>query len=162
MSICLQRPTAADWQLTVIATLVFGAFSAAFGLATGLFDPSIPNNITDLLRVAAIAFVLPALLEEFVFRGPIIWLAMKGSRQLLVAAMISLVLFVLWHPLNGTFLVTDAKDMFTDSRFLTIATMLGIIATWLAMRTRSLWPPVVFHWLAVVGWKALLGGPAFL
>jgi len=120
------------------------------------------DDYAALARTAAIALILPALLEEFVFRGPIIWLASRRSKYTGMAVALSLAAFVLWHPLNGAFLLTEARDWFFDWRFLVIAAGFGAVASWLAFRTRSLWPPIVFHWLAVVGWKAFLGAPAFL
>ena len=156
------RSSISDWTLTGFAVLTFAAVMGVFGVLTGLFTISITADYSALLRIAVIAFVLPAFVEELVFRGPLIWLADHGSSELPLAAALSLLLFVLWHPFNAALFLTDAREVFSDWRFLTAATMLGVVATWLALRTRSLWPPIVFHWIVVVGWKALLGGPAFL
>ena len=142
--------------------LVFGVIAVPLGMATGLLDWQLVDDPAALLRTAAIALIAPAILEELVFRGPLIHLANTNSRWLAAATLGSLALFLIWHPLNGTFVLTAAEDLFTDWRFLMVAFWLGVVASALAIRTHSLWPPIVFHWLAVVGWKAFFGGPAFL
>ncbi|MEM1391446.1 MAG: CPBP family glutamic-type intramembrane protease [Pseudomonadota bacterium] len=146
---------------TGIICTVFSALALIVGASTSLFQFEIapPHQI---LRTAFIAFVFPALLEELVFRGPLIYLANRKSKRLLHVTILSLALFILWHPLNAWLLLTDTRPVFLDWRFLTLAALLGVCATTLALRTRSLWPPILFHWLAVVSWKAFLGAPAFL
>lgn len=155
-------PRPADWRLTGIAFVVFTLISVPAGLATGVFQLGFPDDLATLARTAAIALILPALFEELVFRGPLFWLATNESKYLLPAAAVSLALFILWHPLNGIFLMTEARSLFTDWRFLSLAGLLGLFATQLAIKTRSIWLPVIFHWLCVVGWKAFLGGTQFL
>jgi len=145
-----------------IAILIFSMFAVPFGLLTGLFEFRLEADPVVLIRTAAIALILPALFEEVLFRGPIAWLSSIGSRKLLYVVAVSLPLFVLWHPFNGMFLMTEAQSLFTDWRFLVLAALLGLAATHLAVKTCSIWPPVLFHWLAIVGWKAFFGGPAFL
>ena len=150
-----------DWkQISIVCTL-FMPLSLMFGFATGFFQFDVAPT-KQILRVAVIAFVLPALLEELVFRGPLIYFANKKSKKLLYVAILSLALFILWHPLNACLLLTEARPVFLDWRFLTLAALLGACASALALTTRSLWPPVLFHWFAVIGWKAFLGAPAFL
>ena len=156
------RSSISDWQRTALATLVFAALAAIFGQLTGLLTFTVTDDFGGLARIAAIAFVLPALVEETVFRGPLIWLANKGGANMLIATGLSLTLFVIWHLVNASLFLPAARETFFDWRFLTLATALGLVATWLALRARSLWPPIIFHWLIVVGWKAFLGGPEFL
>ena len=155
-------PSLSDWRLVGVQTLLFSALAGAFALTTFLFEFSLISDLSSLLKITAIALFLPAIFEELVFRGPVIWVAEKHPSWLWPASGVSLVLFVLWHPLNGMFLMTEARELFTDARFLMIAAALGAMATLLGVRTRSIWPPVVFHWLVVIGWKAFLGGPQFL
>ena len=88
-------------------------------------------------------------------------MVLRHGRAPLWTIGLSLLAFILWHPLNATVNLVEARDLFFDWRFLTVATGLGAVATYLAIRTRSLWPPVLFHWLAVVGWTAFLGAPNF-
>jgi len=157
----LRRPSVADWVLTAKALAAFSLLAVPFGLFSGLFAFKLADDPAEIAKIALIIFFVPALFEEVLFRGPVVWLSFIGSRKLLYVAALSLGLFVLWHPLNGMFLMTEARGLFTDWRFLFLAALLGLVATHLAIKTRCIWPPVVFHWLVVVGWKVFLGGPQF-
>ncbi|MEL7485702.1 MAG: CPBP family glutamic-type intramembrane protease [Pseudomonadota bacterium] len=158
-----RAPGASDWLFASAVFAAFGVFATAFGLASGLFAFELERDIGALLHIAVVAMVFPGLFEELMFRIPIMYAAqrMSGLRLLSFCAS-SLVAFVLWHPLNATFLLTVARELFFDWRFLVIAAALGTSATLIALRTRTIWTAVVFHWLAVVAWKAFLGGPKFL
>ncbi|MCR9079044.1 MAG: CPBP family glutamic-type intramembrane protease [Hyphomonadaceae bacterium] len=155
-------PGLSDWRLALVCIIAFSAISAGFGLATGLFVFSEMPVPAELLRVALIAFFLPAVFEELVFRGPLLWLQKKSGAVSRVAIAVSLAAFVAWHPINAHTFMPQAADVFLDFRFLFIAALLGIATTFLALRTRSLWPPILLHWFAVIGWKACLGAPGFL
>ena len=154
-------PTLSDLRLTTLVMVGFATFAAVFGLSTGLFDFELAEP-TAILRIAAIALFLPALFEELVFRYPLLWLKQRDSRHTLVASGAMLVAFILWHPLNASFLMVEARELFFDWRFLTIAAGLGVATTLLTLRAGKLWPAIALHWGAVVGWKAFLGGPTLL
>ena len=116
-----------------------------------------------LLKTAVIALFLPALGEELMFRGPILALIGRSRVSLVYfACAVSLALFVGWHVVSGAFILTSAQDVFSDWRFLSLAGVLGIGLTAMTLLSRSIWPAVAFHWLAVVAWKGLFGGPSFL
>ncbi|MCI5044429.1 MAG: CPBP family glutamic-type intramembrane protease [Aquisalinus sp.] len=151
-------PDMSVWREAILLLCLFSLLAVPFGLHTGLliWQPSLDG----LLPVMLVAFFAPALLEEVVFRGPLL-LPQKKGRKLFMAAIL-LFLFVLWHPLNGTFLMTTAGVLFTDLRFLGIAFGLGLVCTVATLRSGSLWPAVLIHWLVVVSWKGLFGGPQFL
>jgi predicted Abi (CAAX) family protease len=72
-----------------------------------------------------------------------------------------LALFVLWHPLNGLVLKTDARQVFLDPGFLLLATLLAGYCTAAYFLSGSIWPSTLAHWISVVGWKAFLGGRVF-
>lgn len=154
-------PTRNQWLYTFAVLVEFALIAALFGLATGLYSFLPIEDLPQLSRRSAIAFITPGLLEELVFRGPLVWFVVRQGRAPGWAIGLSLVLFVLWHPLNAAVYLTEARNLFFDWRFLSVAAGLGAGATWLALRSRSLWPPVIFHWLAVTGWMAFLGAPDF-
>ena len=154
-------PGLSDWRFSAVVFIGFAALATAFGLGTGLYTYAPVTDMSAIARFAAIAFVAPGLLEELVFRGPLVWRAVQRKPVPAWAIVLSLLLFILWHPFNASVYLIDARDLFFDWRFLTVAAGLGAVATWLAVRTRSLWPPVIFHWLAVTAWKAYLGAPDF-
>ncbi|MCI5048575.1 MAG: CPBP family glutamic-type intramembrane protease [Aquisalinus sp.] len=151
-------PELRAWRDAILLLCLFCLLAVPFGLQTGLlvWQPSLGG----LVPVMLVAFFAPALLEEVVFRGPLLVLQ-KGARKLFMAAIL-LFLFVLWHPLNGTFLMTAAGALFTDLRFLGIAFCLGLVCTIATLRSASLWPAILMHWLVVVSWKGFFGGPQFL
>ena len=76
-------------------------------------------------------------------------------------AAVALALFVLWPPLNGLFLKTEARQVFLDPGFLMLAGLLGGCSTAAYLLTGSIWPSTLVHWITVVGWKAFLGGRIF-
>lgn len=154
-------PSKQDWRRTGVAFLAFAAIATTFGLATGLYTYAPVTDLPQLARFSAIAFLTPGILEELAFRGPLVWLVRRKGRAAPWAIALSLALFILWHPFNAAVYLTQAQDLFFDWRFLTVAAGLGAVATWLALRARSLWPAIIFHWLCVAGWKAFLGAPTF-
>lgn len=105
--------------------------------------------------LAATLFVAPALGEELLFRGLLI--PQSGNKGRWIAA--STLLFVLWHPLQALTIGPPWARAFLDPWFLAASAVLGLALGRIYAATRSLWPCVATHWLAVFGWKALLGGP---
>ena len=115
---------------------------------------------STLLWLALGLAVVPALAEEFVFRGLLI--RRDASGQLLLWTVpVSLAAYVGWHPIAAIILMPAAWPLFTDVRFLLIVAVLGAACTTLYLRSGSLWPGVAVHWSIVFGWKAL-GGERFL
>ncbi|MEP1145247.1 MAG: CPBP family glutamic-type intramembrane protease [Henriciella sp.] len=152
-------PSFSQMRIALYWGLGFLTFVVPFGLATGLFDWRPVLDPATVARSAVIALVLPAFFEELFFRGPLLALQARGRSVPARAIVLSLALFVLWHPFNGMFIMHDARELFTDWRFLTVATILGAVATVIALQTRSLWLAVLFHWGVVLGWKVFLGAP---
>lgn len=124
------------------------------GLAARILEWS--PSAEGLLQLALIAFIIPALCEEIVFRG---LLAPENTK---VWALVSTALFVAWHPLQALTWMPEARSLFLDPVFLFMAACLGGLSWLLRWQTRSLWPCIIFHWMIVVGWKAAYGGPQFL
>jgi predicted Abi (CAAX) family protease len=147
------------WVLLAYVVIAF-----VLGLATGALRLEAYRGASErLVRFAAIAFFVPGLSEELFFRAALL----PDPRQPLSAryrvgrAAIAVALFVVWHPLNGLLLKTEARQVFLDPGFLMLATLLGCCATAVYLLTGSIWPSTFVHWLTVVGWKAFLGGRIF-
>lgn len=155
-------PSARDWRLTALGLIVFGLIAVPFGLVSGVYSWAPEPDLGSIARVALIAFIAPAFFEELVFRGPLTALKSNGKPVPAWLIAISLAAFIAWHPLNTFLFMPQAAELFTDWRFLAVAGWLGVVATALALRTRSIWTAIIFHWAVVVGWKALLGAPQFL
>jgi predicted Abi (CAAX) family protease len=104
----------------------------------------------------------PAILEEILFRA---LLLPRNIRQLNKLALVAnciaaLALFVISHPLHGWLTRPSALGLFTNPVFLTCAALLGAACTVTYLISRSIWPPVLLHWISVVVWILFLGGQA--
>ncbi len=96
----------------------------------GELGKQIPN-----LGVALLVFaLLPAITEEFAFRGFILS-GLERTYNTTTAIVLSSLLFGFLHVLLSLF-----QQLFG-------ATILGLVLGLLAVRTRSLWPGVLFHFL---------------
>lgn len=116
-----------------------------------------------LLGVGALAGLGTAIAEEAVFRGLLLRPPPPGASGL-GAAVLSALLFALWHPLQ-TFLYRPLwAAVAWDWWFLLGTALLGYACARLTLATRSLWPAIALHWLVAMGWKTLYGirscGPA--
>jgi predicted Abi (CAAX) family protease len=98
-------------------------------------------------------FLWPALIQELAFRS---WL----RRGAAVAAIVSFVAYVAWHPLQVWLGLPTARPEFRDPVFLMLVACLGFACTLTRVRSGSLWPGVVIHWGLMVTWLALFGGHA--
>ena len=123
--------------------------------AGGLVRPQDPPEPSTLAVLAAILFVAPALGEELLFRGLLIPRQRPGA----LWPVLSVVLFVLWHPLQAATIGPPWAGAFLDPLFLAAVAVLGAALARIYAATGSLWPCVLAHWLVVLVWKALLGGP---
>ena len=130
-----------------ILVLLAGAWAAQAGVLT--FAPLADQNA--ITQISLIAFFVPGISEEVIFRG---WLP-RGQP---VAAAISLVAFVAWHPIQILIGSPFAEPLFADPRYLALVAFLGVCCTVSRLRSGSIWPAVVIHWGVVVIWKALFGG----
>lgn len=145
-------PTFSDVLQSLGLVCLFALVAALFG--RHLVDLSQMPAFADVVRIAAIAFVIPALAEEVVFRGLVI------RRWTLWYAIASVTLYVVWHPIEALTFFPSARPVFFDPVFLLLVTLLGVLCTTAYFRSRSIWPSVIIHWLAVVAWKGL-GGAIF-
>ncbi|MGK7888878.1 MAG: polysaccharide deacetylase family protein [Leptolyngbyaceae cyanobacterium] len=126
-------------------------------------------------QMILVSFFLPSVAEESLFRlillpTPEEVMGTLTRGQWLECA-ISLGLFVLAHPLIHAPLrdrwssnqpvregAIAYRRTFCRPTFLGLATLLGGACTLLYLQSGSIWPPVFFHWIAVVTWLLALGG----
>lgn len=125
------------------------------GLAGGLVRFQTPPDIATSALIAMTLFLVPAFGEELLFRG----LAIPRGRRSPRWIAFSVVLFVLWHPLQAVTFGPPWASSFLDFWFLAAVAILGLALARIYVATQSLWPCIVAHWLVVFGWKAVLGGP---
>jgi len=155
-------PGARGWLETGLLAALFGALALILGFAGGLLEPE--HLKVPAAPLLARTLFVPSVLEEVLFRVlPLPHPSETTSRQArLLWAGLSLALFVLWHPLSAALLSPAARATFFDPTFLLLAALLGATCTAAYLRTGSLWPPVLIHWLTVDLWVLLLGGGARL
>ncbi len=129
-----------------LLVLLAGAWAVGDGVLT--LDPM---SRGQMMSVWLSAFLMPALLEELVFRG---WL----PRGAALAAVASFIAFVLWRPLQVWLNLPFGRPEFTHPGFLMVVACLGFACTLTRVRSGSIWPGVVIHWGVVVAWLALFEG----
>lgn len=126
------------------------------------WDPELTSQVA-LLAAAAILF--PVLVEESLFRGLLLAPSSDGASDL-GPAVLSAALFTLYNPLLVLAcrlllgeLCPPWAELGLQPWFLAAVFLLGLACARLALATRSIWPGAALHWLVLVGWVALLGGP---
>lgn len=151
------RPSLRAWGESLLLLGVFLLIAGYLGLAAGLIKIEITDEWQPFMLTALVAFAIPALAEEFLFRVVI----PVGLRLRLppivkpVGPVLALGLFVLWHPIQVWLGLPLAQPLFLDPVFLLITALLGGACAISYHRTGSIWPAVVMHWLVVLVWKGL-------
>jgi len=133
--------------------------SLAIGFHAKLFSVAIIDH--PMLFVLPFSlFIFPSLLEEVLFRGILIPnnAATQSKNRIVAYIAISTAAFVLWHPANALTINTAAAPVFLNPAFLLIVALLGITCSVSYILSRSLWTPIIIHWLTVVVWVIFLGG----
>lgn len=147
------------FQATGVASMAFAVFALFFGLQSGLFQFStLKYDGAWYLPVTMIFF--PSLPEELFFRGVLIPRKVfdSGIISRTVTVLVSTILFTIWHPFNAWLFNPSAQVYFYDLRFLCIVAALGVVCSVAYIATKSIWPPVVIHWLTIICWVFAFGG----
>lgn len=157
----LTLPNNDDWLWTFMLLLVFSLIVIPLGFKSGFLRYEIPAISWKVrFRTIALVLLLPATVEEVLFR--VLPLPHQLEQKTLITqclfGSISLILFVIYHPLNAVLLFRNAKETFTDFIFLTYAALLGIVCTIAYFKSGSIYPPITLHWIVVLGWLLGLGG----
>lgn len=153
--------TASTWWIMVQTALVYAIIALPMGLSSGFLRPcswetNIKTHIFDIFRV----IFFPALSEEIFFRVLLIphRLEKVTESHWLMWAVCSLILFILYHPVNAVTFYRQGNPTFFEPMFLLLAALLGIACTITYALTGSLMPGVIIHWFAVIVWLFVLGG----
>ncbi len=146
-------------QWIVLLILAFGAISWLTGTAVGLFEFQILTSKNVFLLVFML-FLFPVLLEEAFFRGILIPrdTLERGGRSIAFYTVLSSSLFVVWHPLNALTINHGAIEIFINPWFLVIVFLLGIVTSLSYISSKSIWVPILIHWITVFVWVVFLGG----
>jgi predicted Abi (CAAX) family protease len=152
-------PAAQGFSLLVLG--LYSGLALGHGFRSGfLTGPWRWPPLGRLLPRAAGLLVLPALVEELIFRVALLPHPLEGEHGVALLAWIALSvgLFVLYHPLAARLWYPQARPVFDDPRFLVQCTLLGLACAVVYVVTGSLWPAVLIHWLAVLVWLEPLQG----
>jgi predicted Abi (CAAX) family protease len=157
----LTFPSTSTWLKCAGVFAVFIVVTAWIGLASGFvyYEPAI-TNWQSAIALSLILFIAPSLLEEIFFRGLLVPHSREGASHLQAVSQIivSVAIFVLWHPLNGWLFSPAVWPIFSNPIFLVLAALFGLAATIAYRISGSIWPSVMMHWLTVVSWVLLFGG----
>jgi uncharacterized protein len=150
-----RRGTAAS----AVCFLVYVAMAVPIGFGSGIVRPALAGW-QSFLYMPLTLMIFPSLLEEAFFRGLLIPrnTGDGGARRIVFFSLLSSLLFVAWHPFNALTINPGARDFFLDPWFLLITFLLGLSCSLGYIYTRSLWTPVLMHWLTVAVWVLFLGG----
>lgn len=157
----LAIPTRQDWLVLVLLLIVYSIIAIPYGWKFGFLQINIwsANWIEKCLLILRCLFT-PAIIEELFFRVILLPHPSEITNWLKwgLWAVVSLVLFILYHPLNAKLFFKAASPTFFNHVFLTLTSLLGIICTVAYTLTGSLWVIVLIHWVVVVVWLIVFGG----
>jgi predicted Abi (CAAX) family protease len=149
------------WYISILVLCLYGLLARWVGLRSGLIKKEkSPLTTWHNFLLGIRLLVHPALVEETIFRG-LLLPSPSGSSitpSVLFWFSMSLLLFVLAHPINSLLLRRSARPLFTDPVFLTLSGFLGLCTSALYWHTASLWPAILFHWFVVFIWMTRFGG----
>lgn len=150
-------PQAKDWLIAIITLLIYAAIAIPLGFWLKFLSPSKPSSF---LLIALRCLITPALVEELFFRV----LLLPHPTEVInwgrwvIWAILSLLLFIVYHPVNAKTFFRQGFPTFFHPVFLGLAALLGVACTLVYALTSSLWTIVFVHWVVVVVWLAFLGG----
>jgi predicted Abi (CAAX) family protease len=159
-----RAPRLRDWAEGLAGLAILAAAAAGLALWSDavVFDPGLPGARAEpgrVVRVALLAFLVPAVGEEALFRGLLQPARLSGATATAGSA-VSLLAFIAWHPLQVWLGLPSAQAVFLDPGFLALAGLLGLVCTVLVHRSGGVWTAVALHWIGVVAWKAREPFPA--
>lgn len=154
-------PEPREWGITVLLLLIYGAIAVPIGLKSGFLQwRPIKQKPLQFIKTLFFLFLSPALWEELVFRVFLLPYPDELNSPAITfsLAMLSLILFVLYHPLNALVFYKVGNPTFFQPVFLGLTALLGATCTIAYLLTGSLWTITVLHWVVVVIWLLCLNG----
>jgi predicted Abi (CAAX) family protease len=155
--------TLPDGEGWLFAAGVLGSYTVlalAIGFYWDFLQVDVQKSGRKILRVMGSALVIPGLTEELTFRVILLPHPTEtvSDVTLWTWGIVGVLLFVLYHPLEGwTFAKAQQKTM-VNPVFLGLAGLLGCACTIAYWGTGSIWCPVAIHGVVVAVWRLFLGG----
>ena len=145
-------------RYSVILFAVYILFASILGFATQFLSWK-PQPVIAVFRIIITSLVAPAILEELFFRVLLLPYPFDVSlKTYLWRSLLSLFLFIIYHPLNALTFFPQGRKVFFDRIFLILAASLGIVCTTTYWQTGSIWLPISIHWVTVAVWLSYFGG----
>ncbi len=154
-------PKFIDWLFILGLLIGYSFLAMAIGFRSRFLTVDRQFRLLSIdIRSLIHLFFLPAVLEEILFRLLLIPHPIETAvwGDIYRSVVISLGLFVIYHPLNALTFFKAGNPTFMDWRFLTLAGLLGIVCSIAYLFTGSIWTAILIHWLVVVVWLKILGG----
>lgn len=158
-------PDSQVWLVCVAVMILYGFFARWFGGRRGILRKT-ETPLTPQQHVLLFARIIlhPAFIEESLYRGLLLPPPSPGPPEpgILFWYGLSLLLYVLAHPVNAWLFRRRAQHIFTKPSFLLLVTLFGVCASLMYGLSGSLWPPILFHGVVVYAWLTIYGGLAAL
>ena len=161
ISACAFIPNLHHLLIGILAFLAYITIALPLGFYTRFLQFQIWSaKPIDYSLLGLRCLITPAITEELIFR--VLFLPHPTEvfnwQRWSIWAILSLLVFVIYHPLNAKPLYKEGFPTFLQPIFLTLATLLGITCTITYAFTGSLWIIIFIHWLVVVLWLSFFGG----
>ncbi|MBD2181424.1 CPBP family intramembrane metalloprotease [Planktothrix sp. FACHB-1355] len=154
-------PSIDNGLLCALLLAILALISLPLGFKFGFLQIDVlKESWPKVVKIIAISLLFPAITEELFFRVLLLPHPTENvsTTKLVLWIFISLVAFIVYHPLNAISFFPAGLKTFFNPIFLSLAALLGGACTVAYLQSGSLWLTVVIHWLVVVVWLLLLGG----
>ena len=160
----LTIPQGRDWVDFLLWSLIYTAIAFLLGFRFNFLQVNLIPRWNIALKIIIISLFFPAIVEEFLFRVILLPHPLEQVSTINLSSwiLVSLVIFLISHPINGMTFSPNKKEVFFQPIFLVLAFLLGVVCTILYCNSGSVWTAVIFHWLIVSVWLTCLGGFAQL
>lgn len=156
----LTIPNREDWLELLLLLVLYTAIALLLGFRFNFLQVNIINRWNIIFKLIIVSLFFPSIMEELLFRTILIPYPLEKVSTINLSSwiLLSLILFVVSHPLNGMTLSPAKKEVFFKPIFLVLASFLGVICTIVYYHSGSLWTAVIAHWIIVSVWLIVLGG----
>lgn len=154
-------PSIDNWLLCALLLAILALISLPIGFKFDFLQIDVLKaSWQKLVNIIAVSLLFPAITEELFFRVLLLPHPTENvsTTTLLLWIFVSLVAFIVYHPLNAISFFPAGLKTFFNPIFLSLAALLGGACTVAYLQSGSLWVSVVIHWLVVLVWLLLLGG----
>lgn len=154
-------PDASGWSIVLWTILVYGAIAIPLGVSSGFLQASAPTgNLWSLLFMAIKVLIIPVFIEEWLFRVVLLPHSTEGVTLTawVLSIGLSLLLYVVYHPLKAIGLFPEGYPTFCQPIFLILTGFLGVACTFVYALTGSAWSAIFIHWMVAAIWLFGLGG----